>query len=278
MTSPVPAASTAPAASSALPQRLPSIPALLAGQVRYQLKILTATPAALVIGIGLPVILLVASQSRHSGKAGLAMLAGYAIFGLTMTAFNTHGIRLIMARESGILRRWRVSPIPPWCYFISQIAASALFAVFTGAATFVLGMLLYGTHITGTGVVLGLVALLLGAVAWAALATALTGLVPRAEVAQPVFILVYFPTLILSGSLGGISDLPHWLVTLVSYLPAKPLVSAVTHGLGAGAAGPSLPARDIIMMLAWAVGGLLLAVALFRWDPHRPVQRRAART
>jgi ABC-2 type transport system permease protein len=268
---------SAPIASSAPGQRLPGIPALILGQIRYQMQLLMATPAALVIGIGLPVILLVASQARHTGKSELAVLAGYTVFGLTMTAFNTHGIRLLIARESGILRRWRASPIPPSCYFISQIASSSLFAVFTGAATFVLGMLFYGTHVTGTGAALGLVALLLGALAWSALATALTGVLPRVEVAQPTFILIYFPLLIISGALGGLSSLPHWLSTLASYLPAQPLINAVTHALQTGTAGPALPARDIILMLAWSAGGLLLAILLFRWDPHRPSQHRAAR-
>jgi ABC-2 type transport system permease protein len=255
--------------------RLPAIPVLIGGQIRYQLRLLLATPGALIIGIGLPVILLVAAQARHSGQAELAALAGFTIFGLTVTAFNTHGIRLIAAREAGILRRWRASPMPPPCYFISQILTSSLFATFTGAATFVLGMLYYGTHVTGEGAALGIIALLLGAIAWSSLATALTGIVPRVEVAQPTFILIYFPVMIISGALGGIHHLPGWLSTIASYLPAEPLVNAVTHALQAGAAGPALPARDIVLMLAWTVGGLLLAILLFRWDPHRPVQRRA---
>jgi ABC-2 type transport system permease protein len=264
--------------SSATQPRLPGIPALILGQIRYQLRLFLATPGALVIGIGLPVILLVASQARHSGQAGLAVLAGYTIFGLTVTAFNTHGIRLIAAREAGILRRWRVSPMPPSCYFISVIVTSALFATFTGAATFMLGMLFYGAHVTAAGAALGIAALLLGALAWSSLATALTGIVPRTEVAQPVFILIYFPIVIVSGALGGgISHLPHWLATIASYLPAEPLVNAVTHAVQTGAAGPALPARDIILMVGWTVGGLLLAILLFRWDPHRPAQRRAAR-
>ncbi len=262
--------------TAATQPRLPGIPALIAGQVRYQLRLLVATPGALVIGIGFPVILLVAAQARHGSQAGLATLAGFTVFGLTVTAFNTHGIRLIAAREAGILRRWRASPLPPSCYFISQILTSSLFATCSGAATFVFGMLYYGIHVTGAGAALGIVALLLGALAWSSLATALAGLVPRVDVAQPVFILIYFPIVIISGALGGFHHLPGWLSAIASYLPAEPLVNALTHALQTGAAGPSLPARDIILMLAWAVGGLLLAVLLFRWDPHRPAQRRRA--
>lgn len=260
--------------SPATQPRLPAIPTLIAGQIRYQLRLLMAAPGALIIGIGLPVILLVAAQARHSGQAELVSLASFTIFGLTMTAFNTHGIRLIAAREAGVLRRWRASPMPPSCYFISQILTASLFATFTGAATFVLGMLYYRSHVTGAGAALGIIALLLGALAWSSLATALTGIVPRVEVAQPTFILVYFPIVIISGALGGIQHLPGWLATMASYLPAEPLVDALRHALQTGPVGPALPARDVLLLLAWAAGGLLLASLLFRWDPHRPVQRR----
>ena len=32
--------------------------------------------------------------------------------------------------------------------------------------------------------------------------------------------------------------------------------------------------RDVSVLACWAVGGLLAAMALFRWQPHRPRQRR----
>jgi hypothetical protein len=34
----------------------------------------------------------------------------------------------------------------------------------------------------------------------------------------------------------------------------------------------------MIVLAAWAVGGLLTAVFTFRWEPRRPAQRRPART
>lgn len=43
------------------------------------------------------------------------------------------------------------------------------------------------------------------------------------------------------------------------------------------AARITLVARDLIVLAAWAIAGLAVAVATFRWEPHRPTQRRAAR-
>jgi hypothetical protein len=43
--------------------------------------------------------------------------------------------------------------------------------------------------------------------------------------------ITYFPVVIISGVLGPISGLPHWLVSLASYLPAQPLADTVTRSL-----------------------------------------------
>jgi MFS family permease len=65
----------------------------------------------------------------------------------------------------------------------------------------------------------------------AAAATALTGLIPAVQSAGPIFMITYFPVVIISGVLGPISGLPHWLVSLASYLPAQPLADTVTRSL-----------------------------------------------
>ncbi len=117
---------------------------------------------------------------------------------------------------------------------------------------------------------------MLGAFAWAATATALTAAIPTIEAAAPTLMLIYFPVIVISGIFGSISE-PHWLATIASYLPAQPLAHAVATALGHTAGHPLLPARDLIVLAAWAVVGLAVAVATFQWEPHRPTQRRAAR-
>jgi hypothetical protein len=74
-----------------------------AAQTRHQVRLLLSNGRALAVGLGLPVILLIASKGKH----GSPNVAGYAIFGLTITAWSSYGIRLVPAREAGILKRWR---------------------------------------------------------------------------------------------------------------------------------------------------------------------------
>jgi ABC-2 type transport system permease protein len=135
-----------------------------------------------------------------------------------------------------------------------------------------------GLHLTA-GAIGGLLpAGSLGALALAAAGTAITPLLTSAQGANPLLTLTYLPLIIFSGGFGGLSGLPHWLNTLMSYLPAQPMIDAVTRALemGTGQPGLSLPGRDLAVLAAWAVGCLLLSVRFFRWDPARPRHARVA--
>lgn len=256
--------------------RLPNVAVLLMGQIRYQLSLLLATPNALVIGIGLPVLLMIVFHPQR-GSFAPASVAGFAIFGLTVTAWNTHGIRLIQAREAGVLKRWRATPLPRWCYFLGRILTTSLFSTAAGAVTIAVGALFYHAHVTGPAAGAMAIAMILGSLAWSAAATAFTGLISTAEAANTIFMIVYFPVVIISGGFGPISVLPHWLTTLSSYLPAEPMVDALTNSLRHAAGVPLLPGRDVAVLVAWAVAGIAAAVFLFRWEPHRPAAKRPAR-
>ena len=271
------ATNTADVGPSTKAVRLPSAGKLLVAQIRYQVRLLISSGRAIAVGVGLPVILLVASK----GKDTHPNVAGYAVFGLTITAWSTYGVRLVAAREDGVLKRWRATPLPRWCYFLGRILATALVAVLAGAVTVAAAVLFYGSHFgNGPGTQLTVTAafaivavLFLGALAWAAAATALTSVIPTVEAAFPTLTFIYFPVIIISGVLFTNISEPHWLSTLATYLPAQPLIDAVTHAAGA----PFLPVRDVIVLACWAAGGMLGAIVLFRWEPHRPAPRRAAR-
>jgi ABC-2 type transport system permease protein len=262
------------------PGRLPHVGTLLVAQIRYQIRRLLASGRALAVGAGLPVILLVASK----GKDAHPNVAGYAVFGLTITAFSTYGLRLVAAREAGVLKRWRATPLPRWCYFLGNIVATVLVAVAAGAVTILVAVVLYGTqfgdgagtHLTGSAALAVMVAFILGAFALAATATAFSSMIPTVEGAFPTVMFTYFPVMIISGVLFTINE-PHWLSTLASDLPIQPLIDAATHAVRHTSGAPFLPARDMIVLASWAVGGLLASVILFRWEPHRPTQRRPGR-
>jgi ABC-2 type transport system permease protein len=264
-------------AGAAIPARLPGIVPVLAAQVRYQITLLVRNPRALVTGLVMPSLLLALELGRvqHLGSttAGMSVLAprvaGLFLFSTAAIALFTHATSLVVAREDGVLRRWRSAPLPPGAYFAGKIVATVLAADVAGVVLVLVAAEMAKLHLTAHAVVAMLAVGTLGALAFAAAGTALTALISTAQSAQPVMMLTYLPLVFLSGAFGSVAGLPHWLTTAMTYLPAQPVVDAMSAAMLHGG-GAVMPARDAAILAAWLVAGLLLSLRFFRWDPHRP--------
>ncbi|HEY7147205.1 MAG TPA: ABC transporter permease [Streptosporangiaceae bacterium] len=259
--------------------RLPGLLPVLAGQVRYQLLILMRTPRALIASLILPGALLALRLGRVShaarGSAGAlsltAVVAGLVVFGLLGTAYMTHASGLVAAREDGVLRRWRAAPLPAGGYFTGRMTATVLLTDASAMILVLIGITMASLHVTGMMTVSILVNATIGALVFAGIGTAVTIVVSTAQAANPVLMITYLPLVILSGALGSTAGFPHWLVTVMDYLPARPLIETMTRVLQqAGQGLVVVSGRDLAVLLAWGLAGVAVSVAFFRWDPHRP--------
>jgi len=253
-----------------VPGPLPGLSRLLAGQLRYQLRLLLRTPRAAFGGVLLPVLLLLirghADGAPPPGRPSPAI--GLAVLGVVSTAYVTHAGGLVAAREAGVLKRWRAAPLPPWCYFAGRIGATVLLAVAGGAVTLLAAVLLGDLAMSAGGAIGVLLALGLGATAWASVGTAACAAIPSAESAWPLLGASYLPLILLSGGFGAV-DGPGWLATLMRYLPAEPVIDAASHALHRPAGGlPSLPGHDLAVLTAWTVLGIAFSVRRFGWQPR----------
>jgi ABC-2 type transport system permease protein len=252
---------------------------MIAGQVRYQLTLLVRNPRTLMAGLILPGALLALQLGRvehasHGAAAAVlaARVAGLVVLGAMSIAYLTHASSLVVAREDGVLRRWRATPLPSWGFFAGRMIATVLLADLAALILVLVGVAMAGLHLTA-GAIGGLVfAGTLGSLALAAAGTAITPLITSAQGANPLLTLTYIPLIIFSGGFGGISGLPSWLNTLMSYLPAQPMIEATTRALTQA----PVDWRDYSVLAAWAAGCLLISVRFFQWDPHRPRHARMA--
>jgi ABC-2 type transport system permease protein len=261
------------------PHRLPTLSGLLAGQLAYHTRVLVRAPRAVVGGVLLPVLLLV--LRGHTGHLTAAehaqLVAGLAAFGTLSTAYITHTSNLVTARQAGILKRWRATPLPAWCYFTGRIAATMLLAAGGGVVTALVGAADYHLQVH-PGTILGLtLVLLLGAATWASIGTAASTVIPTVEAAWPLLGLTYLPMTILSGGFGSVGGEPTWLATIVAYLPVRPIIDGVSNSLTPGARGLPISAHGIAVLAVWGAVGMLLSGRWFQWAPRPPSRRRPAR-
>ena len=253
---------------------------MLTAQAGYQLRLLVRNPRGLWVSLLAPGLILALrlGGAGHGATVGdkAAVIAGLSAFGLIATCYLTHATGLVAARETGVLRRWRASPLPRWGYFTGRITATVLVSLVAGAIIIGVGAGLGHLHIVAGSVPALLAVFVLGGVTWAAVGTAATALVSSPESANPVLMFTYLPVILLSGALGTIGE-PRWLSTLMSYLPGQPVIAVATRALqysGSGLAPVS--GRDLAVLAGWAVIGLAVSVRFFRWDPARPAHARRA--
>jgi ABC-2 type transport system permease protein len=112
------------------------------------------------------------------------------------------------------------------------------------------------------GAALALAALLLGTAAFAGLGLALAGSL-RAVATLALANALYVVLLLVSGLVFPLDVLPGPLAAVARVLPAAPL-AAVLRAAASGAG--RVPAGDLAVLAAWAVGAPLLAARLFRWE------------
>jgi ABC-2 type transport system permease protein len=256
---------------------LPGLGLVFRGQIRYQITLLLRMPRAFILALVIPgALLAVELQVSRSGKhvpmsTVAAQVGGLAVFATLSIAYLTYAATLIVAREEGVLRRWRATPLPAGAYFTGRIIAYVLLADASGAVLLLVGVAMGALHPTAGGLICLLIAITLGALAAAAAGTAITPLLSSAQSANPVLTLTYLPLLVLSGGFGALPGLPHELTTAMTYLPVQPVVQAVMHALQhAGGGLPLMSVHDLAVLAGWGLGGLLLSARFFRWDPSRP--------
>lgn len=251
-------------------KRLPGPGHVFMGQVAYQLRLLARTPRAAFSAFLLPVLLLVAFHllRSYSGSSDPALVGGLTAFGVIMTGYATHAGAVVAARERGVLKRLRGSPLPPWAYFAGSILATTALCLLSAAVTLLVARLLGMQVRLAEGPAL-LAVVLFGAISWAALGTAVAAFIPDAGSAGPLLSATYLPVVFVSGVFVPIAAEPGWLATMARWLPAEPFIHALSTTLQAGGSGVAAPpAGDLLNCTLWAVVGLYVALRHFRWEPR----------
>ena len=144
------------------------------------------------------------------------------------------------------------------------------------AITLVFGRFAYDSPIPSGGPLLEfMVTFLVGSLSFAAMALALSCVIPNADAAPPIVNAAILPLLFLSGIFIPLDDeAPKWITTVAEIFPVKHFADAMRAGfLGnievAGQRVFVFDWIDVAIVAAWGLVGLILAVRFFSWEPRR---------
>jgi ABC-2 type transport system permease protein len=238
---------------------------------------------SVVFTVALPVILLVIFAPVFSyAIAGGIKYSQYFVPGILATAmfgvcFQTLGIQIAIERDKGILKRLQGTPMPRSAYFIGKIIM-------------VLALVLLET------VVLLAIAAAMGKVAlpsdwhkwatfvWVTLAGTAAGSllgiafssVPRTGRAAPATIT---PVALIVSFVSGIyfefTRMPDWLQHVGAFFPLKWIAQGYRSVFLPDGFARQEPAhswehgRTALILVVWAVAGLILSLRTFRWRASR---------
>jgi ABC-2 type transport system permease protein len=199
-------------------------------------------------------------------KGSHYLLAGMLGYGLASTAFAGLAIIVVIRRESAILKRLRGTPLPAWAYVAATVTSAILVFALEAIVLVVLARVLFGVPFP-TRVFSLVLALLLGAFAFAAMGIGLTTVIRSAEGSSAVVNAVYLPMAFISGSFWSPHAYPRFLEVIADILPLTYFIrlmrDIVLHQAQIWNEGTAVG-----VIAAWGAVGLFFAVRKFRWEPR----------
>jgi ABC-2 type transport system permease protein len=251
--------------------------ALTLSQVRYTNKAFWRNPASAFFTFAFPLMFLVIFTALlghgtvHISPTKVVNLSTYyvaamATFGVITACYNNIAITVSFQRDQGILKRTNGTPLPGSIFLGARMVHALLVAVLLVVITAGFGRAAYSASIpTGLTLVRFLVVLVVGAAAFCALGMAITAVIPNADAAPAIVNASILPLLFLSGvfiPLG--SNAPAWIVWIARIFP----VWHFAKGMQAGFLGTAFSWTDVLVVAAWGLGGLLVAIRFFSWEPR----------
>ena len=245
---------------------------LLLREVANQQRLFWRSREAAFFTFLLPILFLVLLGSVYGDeqiegvRASSYLLAGLLGYGVVATAFAGLAITLVLRRESGVLKRVRGTPLPTAVYLAAVMASTLLVIALSACAQLLVGRFLLDATLPkapGSFVL----ALLLGAVAFAALGLAFTGAVRSAEGSSAAVNALYLPLVFISGVFFSVETLPGFLQAIAEISPLTYLLRLVRATLIDGDGLLAAPG-DVLVLVVWGLIGLVVAVRVFRWEPR----------
>jgi ABC-2 type transport system permease protein len=255
---------------------LPLLRRWIAARVRLTLR----TPRATFFTFAFPLMFLVIFNALN-GDARVAAMGGaggkvpfaqfytpsIGIFGLTLACYTTLILGITTARDSGLLKRVRGTPLPMSIYLGSWLTGAVLTGLASVVLMFAVAVPVFGVDLYPRLLPAAIVTLVLGAVTLAAIGIAVASLVRTAEQAMPVAQLTLLPLSFISGIWYPLDGAPGWITTIAHVFPLYHLVNAFDGCFVPQATGGGWSGSDLLVLAAWAAGAAFVAVRRFRAEP-----------
>jgi ABC-2 type transport system permease protein len=247
-------------------------------QIKYENLAFWRNPPAAFFTVAFPLMFLVIFNFAF-GNSTIAVDGGttrYSTFiipqivtlEIVSAQYTNIALGLVFARDGGLLKRFRGTPLPAWAYMFGRIVHATLIGVLLTVVTVAAGTLFYGVDVPTDTMPAFVVSLVIAAACFSSLGMAATTIVPNADAAPAIINFSILPLLFLDVFIR-IDTAPIWLDVVRNFFPVRHAVRAIEAAFNPFATGSGFEWGHLAVMAAWALAGALIATRFFSWEPRR---------
>jgi ABC-2 type transport system permease protein len=255
-------------------------------QVRFQNKAFWRNPAAAFFTFAFPLMFLVIFTALFGNdtvcltavrpcpaaaevSTSTFYVASITAFSVITACYTNIAMGVAFSREEGTLKRIKGTPLPGWSYLTARILHAVFVALILVVVCVAFGAAFYDASVPTSTLPSFLFTLVVGAASFCALGLAATALIPNAEAAPPIVNATVLPLLFLSDVFIPLRDNAPVVVTWIAKVfPIKHFVDALLASFFPVPGEPTFRGTDLLIVAAWGVAGVLLAVRFFTWEPR----------
>lgn len=189
------------------------------------------------------------------GLIGMNMMFS-ALFGV--------GYTIVRYRKTGVLRRYKATPLTPVLFLIAQVVSRLVLITFTSVVVFYGTHLLIGFEVQGSVLTLFLI-WALGAMSLISVGLLIAARVRSEEFAGGVLNLVSWPMMFLSGVWFSLEGAHPWVKGAAKVFPLTHVIDASRKVMNEGQTLAQIM-PEVTALSLMTVGLLALGAWLFRWE------------
>jgi ABC-2 type transport system permease protein len=212
-----------------------------------------------------------------SVRVATALLPGLLAQGILLSSFTNLASTTAQDRERGNLKRLRATPLPAAHLFAGKIAMVLIVTFVQCALLIAVGVAFFGVQLPTTASAWGTIALLLmlGVAAGSVCGIAFSSFTRTAKSASNIASGIVMLLSFISGVFIVGATFPVWMTRVAQAFPLYWLVGGLRramypswlyHGMTTGEPRPML---GLVVIAAWLVVGLGVALKWFRWQQRR---------
>jgi len=200
-----------------------------------------------------------------------------AVFAAASATYTNIGVGTAIARDEGVLKRFRGTPLPPWTYMAGRIGSGVWIAFIATVVMMTVGVVAFNVNLELSKMPAALVTFVVGAACFAALGLALAAASPTGDSAPAVANATILPLAFVSDVFIAMDNPPDWLTAVGNFFPLKHFVRAFQDAFHPLVESPGFEFDHLAVMAVWGVVGTLLALKFFTWEPRESASGRRRR-